>query len=214
MTYFYCYLGADDGELQSRFPDLYIKHYTAIKAIMEDAKWKAVPLGTYGRWKGWQEAVYRCLMRQDDRRICFVIDTEGGAGKTVLSKIIQAKHDSFFCTGGKSHDLQHMYKSPNYEVAIFDLSRNPAEKDFHPYAFAEMLKNGQFSSGKYNGTMKRFNGPKVVWFANQEPDREKLSADRYCVHFISERSDHTFSDIEPTAPPLPPGEINDEIEID
>ena len=184
---------------------------------MENSQWQSVPLARYGQWKGWQAAVYDCVQNQSDRKICFVVDVEGGAGKTVLSKIIQEKHDSFFCTGGKTHDLQHMYKSPNYEVAIFDLSRNPAEKDFHPYAFAEMLKNGQFSSGKYNGLMKRFKPPKVVWFANQEPDREKLSADRYCVHRISERSDHVMSDIpgmDLTAPPLPPGEINDEIDME
>ena len=206
-------LGADDGELQQKFPEFYVKHYNAIKAIMDDTKWKRVPLATFPNWKGWQKAVYSCLMSQDDRRICFVIDVVGGAGKSILSKIIQSKHDSFFCTGGKSHDLQHMYKSPDYECAIFDLSRNPADKDFHPYSFAEMLKNGQFSSGKYNGTMKRFTAPKVIWFANQEPDREKLSADRYCVHMISDRSDHSFSPMDDYAPPNP-HEIIDEIEME
>ena len=209
-------VGKDDAELQVQFPYLYVKHYNAIRAIKEKSAWDNVPVARYGQWKGWQKAVYNCIMRQNDRKICFVIDIEGGAGKTVLTKIIQKNHDSFFCTGGKTHDLQHMYKSPNYEIAIFDLSRNPLEKDFHPYAFAEMLKNGQFSSGKYDGCMKRFNPPKVVWMANQVPDRDKLSADRYCVHMISERSDHTLTDIPDmdhfSAPPTPP-EINDEIEM-
>jgi len=208
---FYCILsrlGKTESEIMAEYPAMFIRHYHAVKALITARGWSDVPLASFPTWKGWQKAVFHCFSHQNDRSICFVVDLEGGQGKTVLSKIIQSKMDSFFCTGGKTNDLAHMYKSAHYKAAIFDLSRNPAEKDFHPYAFAEMLKNGQFSSGKYDGCMKRFPPPKVIWFANQMPDMDKLSGDRYCIHKISMRSDQNMYPVDSDPPPPPSMDID------
>lgn len=165
-----------------KYPDLVFKHYSAVNGLLNGELWKTVRGDVPTVLRIWQKEVLDCLLAQNDRKICFVIDEEGGMGKSVLAKYICKSYDTFYCTGGKQNDLAFAYKSPDHLIAIFDLSRNPHEKDFHPYAFAEQLKNGMFSSGKYESQTKFVNPPKVIWFMNQEPDRDKLSHDRYCVH--------------------------------
>ena len=41
------------------------------------------------------------LLLQDDRKICFVVDYEGGAGKIVLAKLFLSQYKTFDSTGGK-----------------------------------------------------------------------------------------------------------------
>ena len=184
-------------------PDVVFKHYHAVASLTERALWDSVPLANVARLRGWQEEIRRHLLAQDDRRICFVVDETGGAGKTTLAKYLMSSYRSFYCTGGKSNDLAFSYKDPHAEIAILDLSRNPDDKDFHPYTFAEQLKNGMFSSGKYASRLKRIVPPKVIWFANQQPDRSKLSDDRYCVHLV-DRNRADMNLVDDPAPPLPP----------
>lgn len=75
----------------------------------------------------------------------------------------------------------HAYNATKY--VIFDMARcnNP---DYYPWNFMENLKNGWFTSTKYNGGMKIFDPPKIIVLMNQEPPREKLSSDRYDVFHI------------------------------
>jgi hypothetical protein len=75
-----------------------------------------------------------------------------------------------------------------YEIAILDLARNPSDKDLHPYSFAEQLKNGIFSSNKYNSVTKNITPPKVLWLSNNDPDRTRLSEDRFCVHIVNKNT--------------------------
>lgn len=197
-------LGMSSKAFRNKFPELAFKHSFAADKIAEDVLW-SIEARAPGAWRGWQKEVAMHLMQQNDRKICFIIDEEGGCGKSVLAKILMAQFDCFYCTGGKQNDLSYAYKKPNYDVAIFDLSRNPDDKDFHPYAFAEQLKNGMFSCGKYMSVTKLIDPPKIIWFANQEPDRAKLSSDRYCVHHVSKRSNMILEDIvwnPPVAPPV------------
>lgn len=200
-----CYLlivGADIDELCTEHPDVVFKHYAACAALTERALWASTAVQGPVSLRGWQLAIKTHLLAQDDRRICFVVDETGGAGKTVLAKHLMHTYRTFYCTGGKSNDLAYSYKDPRAEIAILDLSRNPDDKDFHPYTFAEQLKNGLFSSGKYASRLKTITPPKVIWFANQMPDRSKLSDDRYCVHTVDKnKSDMKLVD---EAPPLPP----------
>lgn len=69
------------------------------------------------------------------------------------------------------------------EIAIFDMARcnNP---DYFPWNFMENLKNGWFTTTKYAGKMTVFKRPKIVVFMNQEPEKSKLSVDRYDIMFI------------------------------
>jgi len=73
---------------------------------------------------------------------------------------------------------------PEAEYAVFDMARcnNP---DYWPWNFIENLKNGWFTATKYMGGMVVFTPPKIVIFTNEDPPRNKFSADRYEIYFIS-----------------------------
>lgn len=67
------------------------------------------------------------------------------------------------------------------EYAVFDMARcnNP---DYYPWNFMENLKNGWFTTTKYNGRMKVFKPPKIIVFMNISPPWEKLSQDRFEIY--------------------------------
>lgn len=71
----------------------------------------------------------------------------------------------------------------NAEYAIFDMARSN-NVDWFPWNFMENLKNGWFTSTKYNGRLRAFRAPKVLVLMNEEPPRTKFSADRYVVFHI------------------------------
>ena len=45
----------------------------------------------------------------------------------------------------------------------------------------ESIKNGRVFSAKYESKMKVFDPPHVICFANFEPKREAMSADRWAI---------------------------------
>jgi hypothetical protein len=102
----------------------------------------------------WQKEVYEKLMKQTDRRILFVQDKKGNAGKSKLAQYIRNKHGSevFYCRGGKGHDIIHAFSKGDYKVAIFDYARNKLPEYFAWDIFEE-LKDGCVSSGKYDSDM-------------------------------------------------------------
>ena len=53
----------------------------------------------------------------------------------------------------------------------------------------EAIKNGCFFSGKYESGMVRFNSPHILVFANEPPERTKLSQDRWCVFALRDESE-------------------------
>jgi len=136
----------------------------------------------------WQTNVVDRLLRQDDRKILFVVDVEGGKGKSFLARHLMSRFGkrAWACQGGKLADLMHAYSkgAEDTEVAIFDMARcnNP---DWFPWNFMENLKNGWFTSTKYDGRFTMVNpNVKIVVFMNEDPPRNKLSQDRYEVFFI------------------------------
>ena len=49
------------------------------------------------------------------------------------------------------------------------------------YQVMESIKNGRVFSAKYESKMKVFDPPHVICFANFEPKREAMSADRWAI---------------------------------
>ncbi len=69
------------------------------------------------------------------------------------------------------------------EYCVFDMARcnNP---DYWPWNFMENLKNGWYTSTKYQGEMKIFEAPKIIVLTNSMPPKDKLSKDRYEIYEI------------------------------
>lgn len=129
------------------------------------------------------------LFKEDEdplfgRHVYWFWESEGNWGKSITCKYM------IDCMGaivvqGKNNDILHGLKDyyDNHgevpRVVIFDI---PRCNDNHvSYQAIESIKNGFFYSGKYEGGMVRFNSPHILCFANEDPDTDELSEDRWIV---------------------------------
>lgn len=131
-----------------------------------------------GELRPWQKEEIELLLKQDDRKIRFVVDYQGGMGKTVLAKYLVQEHKAFYTRGGKHADIAYAYD--HQEIVVFDLSRSNEETHW-PYPIMENFKDGMLFSGKYESATKTFPSCKVIVMCNQAPDQSKLSHDRFDI---------------------------------
>jgi len=114
------------------------------------------------------------------RHVIWTWDFGGNTGKSFMADYLVALHGAIVFTHGKVSDIAHAY---NFErVVIFDLSRTQADKLDGIFMAIENFKNGRFFSPKYESQTKVFSVPHVFVFSNFDPDRSKLSADRWKVN--------------------------------
>lgn len=145
----------------------------------------------------WQEDILNVIETKPDRRsIRWYWDPTGNTGKTSLAfYICMHKPNETLYLSGKAVDIKYGIaqflenKNNKLQTIIFDIPRS--SEQFISYEALEAVKNGIFFSGKYEGKMIQFNPPHVICFANFEPDKSKLSNDRWIIT--------------PLIPPLPPG---------
>lgn len=132
----------------------------------------------------WQSHLINSIISNvpDPRHVYWFWDAIGSTGKSFMADYLIAFHGAVVFTGGKVSDIAHAY---NYQsVVIFDLARTQEDKLDGVYMCLENFKNGRFFSPKYESHNKVFAPPHVLVFANFEPDRSKLSADRWKVHHL------------------------------
>jgi len=119
----------------------------------------------------------------DDRKIIFVVDPLGGTGKSWFIRYCLSKfpEQSQRLSIGKRDDLAYAvdeFKS----WFLFDVPRTQSE--FLQYSVLEQLKDGLIFSPKYLSRSKMLvHKAHVVVFTNEEPDYNKLSADRYVTFY-------------------------------
>lgn len=132
--------------------------------------------------KEWQrELADRLTGSADDRTIEFIVDVEGGKGKTWFVKWYYQNHrDETQILGvAKRDDLAHMV-SESKRVFFINVSRG--QMDFLQYSVLEMLKDRVVVSPKYDSRTKILKSvPHVVVMCNEVPDMSKLSSDRYKI---------------------------------
>lgn len=173
------------NELILKFPSLYARYPDAVREYIR-ACLPAPELvdGTLG--PGWQQALYDDIMRDpDDRLINFVIDPDGGKGKTWFCQYMMTHHSDIcqYMRVGKRDDLAHVILETK-SIFLFDVPRTQME--FTQYTILEQLKDRLVFSPKYHSTMKTLTGKcHVVVFGNEFPDETKLSADRFNIINLS-----------------------------
>jgi len=134
----------------------------------------------------WQKDVVNLIQSEpDDRTINWYYEHKGGIGKSALVKLLCHKYGAIVCSG-KASDMKYMIvkyqeKYDDFpKVVIFDVPR--AMKDYISYSGIEEIKNGCFASSKYECSMVIMNSPHILVFANDLPEFDKLSRDRWnCV---------------------------------
>ena len=133
----------------------------------------------------WQEFLKnRLLCEADDRSVEFYVDAEGGKGKSFFCRWMLSKYPEYVqvLSGGKRDDLAHAIDTSK-RIFLFNLPRGGIE--FIQYTILEQLKDRVIFSPKYCSSTKILNYfCHVVVFCNEQPDMDKMSADRYKINNI------------------------------
>lgn len=141
--------------------------------------------------KYWEKNIIEIIKGPiNNRRIYWFWETKGGIGKSQFTKYLCAKHNALILSG-KNADMKYgivSYMNNNNGIApkivIFDIPRSQLE--YISYTGLEEVKNGCFFSSKYESQMILFNSPHIIVFANEEPQYDKLSRDRWYVEEIKD----------------------------
>lgn len=142
---------------------------------------------------GWQTemlAIYESA--PDDRKVMWVNNEEGNAGKSKFCKWMCFRKDCLKLSYGKAGDLLNLVaKNQGKRMYLFDLTRcKPAEMSSADlYAAIESVKDGHFSNLKYETATVMMDPCHCVVFANSWPDVRSLSADRWAFYELGARVD-------------------------
>lgn len=174
--------GADDLVLAEEHPDCYAKYQRAKENLRTVSKKKRNFAKMQEEYNGaslrpWQKITLKKLMEQDNRKVTWVYDADGNIGKSWLANWLYVNHGAYIIEGGKRADVSYAYNCE--EIVVFDFTRSQEEQV--NYSLIESFKNGRIFSSKYESSLKVFTPAKVLCLSNFNPDREKLSADRWQV---------------------------------
>lgn len=110
-------------------------------------------------------------------------EPKGGWGKSVTC-LWMVHHMNAMVLEGANKDILCGFKQmvdigKTPKIVIFDIPR--CNLNHVSYQAIEKIKNGYFFSGKYESSMCKFNVPHVLCFANEEPEIDELSEDRWKI---------------------------------
>lgn len=168
-------LRADFSEVVAKYPKFchdYVQDHMPKKVV------NFYPL------RPWQQALYDSLkLEPDDRKIFFIVDFQGNAGKSWFGHYYCYLHDNAqVLLPGKKADMAYTL-DPLTRVLFVDAPRSK-QGEFLQYDFLEDVKNGYVFCSKYESRLKQMSPCHVVVFMNEEPDMNKLSKDRYVIRRI------------------------------
>lgn len=134
--------------------------------------------------RGWQLKVLDIIKEEpDDRTIHWYWDN-GGTGKTSLCKYLIMKHEAIVL-GGKATDIKNgiltYYNKEGYTPDLIVVNITRSMEQFVSYEGLENIKDMMFYSGKYEGGQICGPSPHLIVFANFEPDKTKLTNDRWKI---------------------------------
>lgn len=136
----------------------------------------------------WQKSLVRELKgKPNNRKIVWIVDTEGAAGKTTFAKYMMFHLKAPVIRYAKIADMLYEVKNKkNAGVYIFDLSRSrPAEFKFDDlYAALESIKDGLITSTKYQSETWGQMPAHVLVLSNHEPIKSAISQDRWDIRYL------------------------------
>lgn len=178
--------GKTKRDVLMEFPEVLAKYPRFIDTCLNESLKGTVNPITDFEPRQWQAKVLEMVdMDPDARQVLWVYDPKGNTGKTYLAKYLVQEKGAFYCNGGRNVDLLYAYQGE--KIAIFDYVRD--SEQYVGYGPIEQIKNGLLFSSKYESGMKSFPVPHVIIFANFQPDRSKMSEDRWCVIQVNQDGD-------------------------
>lgn len=136
-----------------------------------------------GELSEWQNELYQEIDDGmfDDRKINFVVDRDGGKGKSWFCRYVKSEkpHITQLLSIGRRDDLAHAI-DPSCSIFLFNIPRGQME--FLRYEVLEQLKDRTVFSPKYHSTTKILEKvPYIAVFCNEHPDMERMTNDRYNI---------------------------------
>lgn len=136
--------------------------------------------------KKWQSHILDILKEKpSDRHIYWYWEDKGGIGKTTFQKYVFTHLDNVLICSGKSADMKHavvdfIEKRKMYpKIILVNIPR--ASLDYISWSGIEEVKDMFFHSGKYEGGQVCGPCPHMIMFANEPPDKTKVSKDRWKI---------------------------------
>ncbi len=122
----------------------------------------------------------------NDRTIHWFYSVCGGIGKTTFMKYLITQKNAIPLPN-KTNDACHfiakkMENDDPINICIFDFPRTSL--DHINYGIIEKIKDGMIISGKYEGAECIFACPHVICFANEPPNTQTMSEDRWDIKRI------------------------------
>lgn len=137
---------------------------------------------------------------QQARRIQWIYDRAGGAGKSVLvKKLMVDKVAVMIPFMSTANAIALVIKNLDKNAFFFDMPRKkPKEIGANDlYATIEMVKNGNIVNSKYEVKDALFDPPHVIIFSNWKPDLSCLSESKWDLYTIDSNShslvQHSFN---------------------
>lgn len=172
-----------DRDVAEQFPSLWGRYRHACISFMD--LFSPRPQLVTGELRPWQEQLNNRLGEPaHDRHVMFLVDENGNSGKSWFTRYLYTENpdDMQMLSVGRRDDLAHAI-DPTKSLFVFDVPRGGMEH--FQYSVLEQLKNRMVFSPKYDSRVKILGKtPHVVVFCNEEPDRTKMSRDRYKITHI------------------------------
>ncbi|AXQ66426.1 MAG: putative viral replication protein [Cressdnaviricota sp.] len=131
----------------------------------------------------WQHDIIRLISKPaDDRSVNWYWSERGNVGKSSFVKHLVMNFNAILLTKGKYNDICNLIFKANMtckNIVIFDLPRNNGNSI--SYDAIESIKNGMITNMKYETGFVCFPPPHVLVFANDMPEMDKLSLDRWNI---------------------------------
>lgn len=173
-----------ERDVCENFPGIYTRYRSSAMSMVDvlSAKPKLVD----GRLRQWQSDLKGRLDGEpDDRTIEFIIDQDGGKGKSWFIRYYFS-HYPDLCQRlsiGKRDDIAHAL-DVSKRVFFFDIPRGSLQ--YLQYGVLESMKDQMVFSPKYESICKVFTDKvHVIVFTNEEPDQTALTHDRYLITRLS-----------------------------
>ena len=148
-----------------------------------------------GRWMDFtpiQSLWETILLEQDDRKISFIVDPVGCAGKTFFTKAMEDTLKAVRVPMMPPERIPgFLMNQPKLGRYIFDLTRVDGRKKKYLEELAgvmEELKNGYLCDWRYKGSMWRYDRTvQVMVMCNELPNLSALSSDRWDIHYVPDQ---------------------------
>jgi hypothetical protein len=141
-------------------------------------------------WRDWQkEIIEEIKSRPDPRRVVWIYDPSGNAGKSFLTKHLGQYRGAFVSTKANTYHVATAldeFISKNGQdsvlVVIFNFTRQ--QENHKIYQALEELKDGMMTAEKYKGKTMFFPNPHLICMANYIPDITSMSPDRWDIRAL------------------------------